>query len=392
MGVIKGTSVITGVIPFTELYERLLNLGRIDSPNNEDYAKGITNDSYTRTLPRVEDWNAIITESSITTVATYYTGTVAATVGSTSITGTGTTFTSAMTSEAGYKIKINGNRDIYKFDYVSATSATISPALSGPNDITAANFQIFKDEYDVEADFDRFLKNGSFYVYSNGRIQDVVKEVPRDMFQEEAASSRQDPVRRILQTRVNATTGRKMIRVNPWPNSIYNYPYEYTKKLSPMSEYRTGTAEVTNASTTVTGTDTFFSSNTSAGDYFRVDGNGIADSSIWYKVASIDSDTQLTLESNYGEASEANLDYTVSESPTEFPTEFHEFILYDGLVVVGGEQGDPAGASFSDRRDEILDDLKKNYKSRRTNTQYRVGDDGIRSGRYSRDDDVSYRR
>ena len=57
MGVIKGTSVIVGVIPFTELYERLLNLGRIDSPNNTDYAKGIINDSYQRSLPRAEDWN-----------------------------------------------------------------------------------------------------------------------------------------------------------------------------------------------------------------------------------------------------------------------------------------------------------------------------------------------
>jgi len=392
MGVIKGTSVIVGVIPFTELYERLLNLGRIDSPNNEDYAKGIINDSYTRTLPRVEDWNAIIARSSLTTVDTYKTGTVAATVGSTTITGTSTVWTTDMISSQGYKIKINGNRDLYRFDYVSATSATITPALSGPNDITSANFQVYKDEYDVQPDFDRFLKNGSLYVYSDGRIQDVIKEVPRDMFQEESVASRQDPVRRIIQTRVNPVTGRKMIQINPWPNSVYNYSYEYTKKLSPMSEYRTGTVTVTNASATVTGADTFFSANTAVGAYFRVDGNGIADSSIWYKIASVDSDTQLTLEVVYGDASEAALDYTVSEAPDQFPTEFHEFILYDGLVVVVGEQGDPSGVSFVARRDEILTNLKLNYKSRRTNTQYRVGDDGIRSGRYSRDDDVSYRR
>ena len=116
MGILKGTSTVTGTIPFTELYERLLNLGRIDSPNNTDYSKGIINDSYTRTLPRVEDWNALVTESNVTTIAAYTTGTVAVTVGSTSLTGTGTTFTSAMTSANGYKIKISGNRDIYWVD------------------------------------------------------------------------------------------------------------------------------------------------------------------------------------------------------------------------------------------------------------------------------------
>jgi len=123
-----------------------------------------------------------------------------------------------------------------------------------------------------------------------------------------------------------------------------------------------------------------------------VNGNGIAESSTWYKIASVSDDTNLVLETAYGEATESSLDYTTSTAPIVFPSEFHEFILYDGLVVVGGEQGDPAAAGFSVRRDDILTDLKKNYKSRRTNTQFRVGDDGIRSGRYDRDDDVSYRR
>lgn len=392
MGILKGTSTVIGTIPFTELYERLLNLGRIDSPNNTDYSKGIINDSYTRTLPRLEDWSCLITESYVTTIAAYYTGTVAATVGSTSLTGTGTTWTTSMTSANGYKIKIGGNRDIYAFDYASATTATITPALSGPNDITAGTYEIFRDEYDLTADFDRFLRNGSFYVYSDGRVQDVIKEVPRDLFREDFVSGRQDPIRRIIQYGVNSTTSYKKIRVNPWASSIYNYPYEYVKRVPPMSDYQTGTVAVTNASTTVTGTDTYFSSNVSAGDYFRVDGNGIAESSTWYKIASVDSNTQLTLETAYGEGSESALDYTCSTVPSAFPVEFHEFILYDGLVVVGGEQGDTSVTNFTVRRDEILENLKKNYKSRRTNVQYRVGDDGIRSGRYDREDDVSYRR
>jgi hypothetical protein len=392
MGVIKGTSTFIGVIPFTELYERLLNLGRIDSPNNADYAKGIINDAYTRTLPRVEDWQMIVKERNIQMVASYNTGTTTVTVGSTSVTGTNTVWLAAQTANAGYKIKFSGNRDVYEFEFVSATSATITPSLSAPNDLADVNYVLFKDEYDLEDDHDRFLKNGSVYVKSDGRIQDVIKEVPRDMFQEDFAIGVSDPIRRCLQTRVNAVTGAKMLRVNPPPKTAYNYPYEYMRKISPMSEYSTGTVLVTNADTAVVGTDTFWASNVSAGDYIRVDANGIAESSIWYKIATVTDDENIILESAYGEATETLMDYSASGSPTIFPSEFHEFILYDGLVIVGGEQGDTNVAGFSTRRDDILTDLKKNYKARRTNTQYRVGDDGIRSGRYDRDDDVSYRR
>jgi hypothetical protein len=392
MGVIKGTSTFIGVIPFTELFERLLNLGRIDSPNNADYAKGIINDSYTRTLPRVEDWTMIIEDGNIQTVASYNTGTIAVTIGSTSVTGTSTVWTSAMTAEEGYKIKFSGNRDVYKFEYVSATSGTITPSLSGPNDLTGQNYVLFKDEYALASDHDRFLKNGSVYVKSDGRLQDTIKEVPNDLFQEDFSASALDPIHRVIQSRVNATTGQKMLRVNPPPKTVYNYPYEYIKKFSPMSEYSTGTVAVTNANTAVTGTDTLWLTNVSAGDYFRVDANGIAESSIWYKIASVTTDTALVLESAYGEATESLMDYTGSVSPIVFPSEFHEFILYDGLLIVGGEQGDPNSLGFTTRREEILSDLKKNYKSRRTNVQYRVGDDGIRSGRSDREDDTSYRR
>lgn len=392
MGVIKSTSTSIGVIPFTELYERLLNLGRIDSPNNTDFAKGLINDSYTRTLPRVEDWDMMIKEDNLRMIPTVSDGTVSVTVGSTTVTGVGTIFTASMTVEEGYRLTIQGNRDIYGFEFVSSTSGTITPALSGPLDMTGRTYRVFKDEYDLASDFDRLLKNGSVYVNADGRNQDVIKEVPRDMFKEDFVNSAQDPIRRVIRTRINSNTGRRMLRLNPYPKEEYNYPYEYFFKINPMSEYITGTVAVTNASTTVTGTDTFFSSNVSVGDYFRVDGNGQAESSIWYKIDSITNDTELELEVAYGEATEEDLEYTASTAPTQFPSEFHEFILYDSLVVETGEQGDPNLSSFAARRELILQDLKKNYKSRRTNVQYRVGDDGIRSGRSDRDDDTSYRR
>jgi hypothetical protein len=325
-------------------------------------------------------------------IPTYTTGTVSASVGGTTVTGSGTTFTSAMTAEAGYKITIGGNRDIYTFEYVSATSGTISPALSGPNAASGATFKIFKDEYDLASDFDRFLKNGSIYVNADGRNRDVIKEVPRDMFREDFVNAATDPIRRAMLTRINSVTGNRMVRLNPYPKVAYNYPYEYFPKITSMADYTTGTIGVTNASTAVTGTDTLFSTNVAAGEYLRVDGTGIADSSIWYKIASVTNDTALVLESAYAGETESSLEYTVSQAPTSFPSEFHEFILYDALMIETGEQGDPNSAAFTIRREGILATLKLNYKSRRTNVQFRVGDDGIRSGRYNRDDDVSYRR
>jgi len=369
---------LAATIPFTELYERLLTMARIDTPNNEDFAKGIINDAYVRVLPRIEDWRPITVDSFITMVAMYNTGTVAATAGSATITGTGTTWTSAMTATDGYKIKIAGNDNIYTFTYVSATSAIISPALSGATNITGQAYTIFKDEYQLTSDFDRFLKNGSVYVYSGGRINDIIEELPKDRFQEEFVPEAQDPIRWVMLTRTHATTGYRLVRVNPPPKTAYVYPYEYVQKITPLTEYNTGTVAVTTASPTVTGTSTSWSANVAVGDYFRIDANGIGDSSKWYKITAVGSNTSLTLETNFGEATSSGEAYSISKIPTAFPSEFHEFILYEGVSMVTGEQSDPNATITIARRNEILLDLKKNYKSRRTNVQFGVDDDGYR--------------
>jgi len=57
-----------------------------------------------------------------------------------------------------------------------------------------------------------------------------------------------------------------------------------------MSQYSTGTATVTNSSPTVTGSGTLWSANVSAADSFTIAGDGVM-----YDVASVDSDTQVTL-------------------------------------------------------------------------------------------------
>lgn len=371
-------SNLTNTIPFTELWERLLTMARMDSPNNEDFAKGMINDVYTKTLPRIEDWKPIINESFLSMSAAYSTGTVTATAGSASITGSGTVWTSAMIATDGYKIKFAGNDNIYKFTYASGTTATISPALSGDSNITAGTYKIFRDEYSLVSDFDRFLKNGSLYVYSGGRVQDTIKESPQDLFREEFTPEATDPIYRLILTRTHSTTGYRLARVNPPPLTAKTYPYDYIQKVTTMTEYTTGTVAVTNASASITGTDTLWSANAAAGDYFRVDDNGTGDSSKWYKILTVGSNTGITLDTVFGESTESSLNYTICKAPTAFPSEFHEFILYEAILTTISDQGDSNTELWLARRNEILKDLKKNYKSRQTNVQFGVDDDGIR--------------
>ena len=84
-----------------------------------------------------------------------------------------------------------------------------------------------------------------------------------------------------------------------------------------MSQYKTGTATVTNNSPTVTGSGTLWLANVTAGDSFTVAGDGVM-----YDVASVDSDTQVTLSMAYAGVTASGVVYTIARdftSPDDFP-------------------------------------------------------------------------
>ena len=84
-----------------------------------------------------------------------------------------------------------------------------------------------------------------------------------------------------------------------------------------MSQYKTGTATVTNNSPTVTGTNTLWLANVTAGDSFTVAGDGVM-----YYVASVDSDTQITLSVAYAGATASGVVYAIGTGftvPDNFP-------------------------------------------------------------------------
>ena len=73
-----------------------------------------------------------------------------------------------------------------------------------------------------------------------------------------------------------------------------------------MSQYKTGTVAVTNGSSVITGTSTaWLTSGIDASDFFIAAGDVVA-----YTIASIDSDTQITLTANYAGSTQSGITYT----------------------------------------------------------------------------------
>ena len=84
-----------------------------------------------------------------------------------------------------------------------------------------------------------------------------------------------------------------------------------------MSQYKTGTVTVTNGSPTVTGTNTLWLANVTAGDSFT-----IASTGVMYDVASVDSDTQVTLSVAYAGTTASGAVYAIGTGftvPDSFP-------------------------------------------------------------------------
>lgn len=118
-----------------------------------DYLLALINARHNKIL-NTYDWTHLWVDTILATVAKYDTGTVAVSVGGTSLTGTDTVWTAAMT---GRRIRIASRNEFYVFTYVSATTATIDRAYEGTSAETAAAYRIWQPIYALPSDLDILL-------------------------------------------------------------------------------------------------------------------------------------------------------------------------------------------------------------------------------------------
>jgi len=277
------------------------------------------------------------------------------------VTGTGTVWTSAHT---GFKFKVSGDDEIYTFTYVSGTSGTLDKNYNGTTD-TDASYTLFQDTYSLSSDFERPLSYGKkrgFYYRDGGNRFYLDPRREDEFFDKKSFTPASDPLYFWIDYENNS------VIIDPPPKSARYLYYEYIPKLTRMTEYTTGTVAVTNGSAVVTGTETAFDDYVAANDYFRVDDDGVASSSHWYKIASVDSATQLTLSSAYIGTTSSGEAYTVSKAP-KLASSLHLAILYSAAIVGAADQESNIVKTWIALSEEIIGNYAGNEKHERKGAQ-----------------------
>jgi hypothetical protein len=199
-----------------------------------------------------KDLPYLMTDGVITTVAPYETGTVTVTNNSKTVTGSGTTFTSAM---VGRKIRIAGENAYYRISsYSSATSITLENVYQGDT-ASAQTYSIYKDEYRLPADLD---------------VYKVLRQI-------EDSQSIIDLERTAFDL------------YEPSPNA-QGSPRFSVLAGTRLDTYATGTISGTVSGSTITGSSTAWTGVEGLGR-----GTRITVSTVVYTVKSVDSDTQITI-------------------------------------------------------------------------------------------------
>lgn len=225
----------------------------IENISNVKNQRALVTRSIQHALERVYEWHDwpyyIQDNGVIETIAPYETGTVTVTNGSKTVTGSGTTFTSAM---VGRKIRVSSATSYYRISaFVSATEITLQNAYQGDT-ASAQTYKIYKDEYRLNADVDKY---------------------------------------KILRQSTNGivlfdTHPTNFDTAYPMPNS-YSDPIKSVMIGTKLDTYATGTVSATG--TTITGSGTSWTSVEGLGRMSKIRiGNYV------YTVKSVDSDTQIT--------------------------------------------------------------------------------------------------
>src|SRR3990167_6205668 len=351
-------------LPFTEIVERVMSLGRVNA-NAIEKVRGIVQDIYTRDIPTKHDWNFLFASSAIVTTGEYKTGNATVNTGDRIVTfSTDTVLIDSMNSR---KIKFSGNDVVYEISsFIGATSCQILPPLAGNANITNGSFSIFQPVYALAGDFDRFPKDGGIYIWSGGDKK-ILSEEPYQEYAENFSANPSVPEKvRIVGL---DTAGNTLVEFRPAPRDARVYSYDYLSKLSPMTETTTNLVRgVSSRSTAVAllGTAQFADINTDSKtiNYFRVDAFGKGHDSQWYPVISYTGLSSLTLRSAFADSAvTSSANYTISSIP-RMPPSLYTSIVYGSLAHIMADQNDQNAVIYLNRYAQVLSDAKRIFVSR----------------------------
>ena len=359
-------SKLTTEIPFTELVERVVSLGRANQ-NAYEKVRGIVQDIYTRDIPTKHDWQFLFASSAITTTEEYKTGTVSINTGT-----QGAGFSSDVSATAamvGRKIKFSGNEVVYDVNsFMGTTSLQILPPFQGNSNIASGTYTIFQPTYALSVDFDRFPKDGGVYKWSGGR-KEIMSESPYQEYAEDYSGQPSTPstVRLVGQD----TAGNQLVEFSPPPKDARVYSYDYLRRVYPMKETTQGLIKgiSANATTVVSQTNGLFvhgvGSDSSVMPYafFRVTEFGKGADSEWHKALAVISNSDITLRSAFGNSAVTTANYAFCTTPA-IPTMLHPAILYGSVAQLLLDQGDDKAVIYLGRYAQVLSDAKRIYVTR----------------------------
>lgn len=347
------------VIPFTELVERTSEIAR-ERADVQPKIRGYVNDIYLREIARKWDWNFLLVGSTITTRPSLSTGTVSGNTGATTV-----VFSTDVVLDATYtgsQLRITGNDVVYNCVYQSTTSLTIQPPISGNTNYSNAGYNLYFPFYALPQDFDRFPKNGGFANWIGGN-QKVIQETPFQEWGMNYSSNPSDTPERLRIVGAD-TAGNQILEINPPPRTAKSYLTNYYQSLSPMSETTAGLIGNINASgTAVVGDSNTQFLEATTGDYLRINALGKGNDSMWYRIISIQGNSNLTLQTAFAMTGITSASYVICSAP-QMPVKLHPAILYGAVLQATADQTDPLYQSYNMKLAEVLSDGKRLYVSR----------------------------
>jgi len=194
--------------------------------DDDSLIKSYINDRYKAVIMKFA-WPFVYTKTTLLTTAKYSTGTVT-TNGTTTITGSGMTFTSAM---VGRKFKVTGFEEVYTIStYVSATQITLDNAFNG-SDSTTNTYEIFQDLISLPSD--------CALIVALRQARTPIELTPvgiRELFDYDPIPTltNTDPVR-YAYYKLAATTNYQQIMLHPPPYRQIVLDLEYKKVITELS-------------------------------------------------------------------------------------------------------------------------------------------------------------